>query len=107
MSAEVALLAEEFALLRSVADDGGFCALAFDEALRPHFELLLAERLLVIRSGALCLTEMGRQFHLLTAGVKHGEPVAIARRRLQAAYLRAVESTARLYKGLPARTSRR
>ena len=107
MSAEVALLAEEFALLRSVADDGGLCALAFDEALRPLFEPLLEEKLLVVRSDALCLTEMGRQFLLLTAGVRHGEPVAIARVRLQTAYLRAVESTARLYEGLPTRTSRR
>ncbi len=107
MSKEVALLAEEFALLRSVADDGGLCALAFDEALRPLFEPLLAEKLLVVRSGALCLTEMGRQLLLLTAGVRNGEPVAIARRRLQADYLRAVESTARLYEGSPSRISRR
>lgn len=107
MSKEVALLAEEFALLRSIADDGGRCALAFDEVLRSHFEPLLAEKLLVVRSDALCLTEMGRQFLLFTARVRHGEPVAVTRRQLQAAFFLAVESTARLYEGLSSRTFRR
>lgn len=85
MSKEVALLAEEFSLLRSIAEDGGPCAMMLDEALRPLFEPLLAERLLAAQGSALCLTERGRQFLMLTEGVKDGEPVAVACHRLRAA----------------------
>lgn len=93
MSKEVALLAEEFALLRSIAEDGGRCAVKFDEVLRPHFEPLLAEKLLAVRNDSLVLTERGRQFLLLTARVKHGEPVAVPAHRLQAACRAAEEAT--------------
>lgn len=85
MSKEVALLSEEFVLLRSIAEDGEHCAMTLDETLRPLFEPLLAERLLSVRSGTLCLTRRGSQFLMLTQGVMDGEPVAVARHRLRAA----------------------
>lgn len=85
MSKEVALLAEEFTLLRSIAEDGARCAMMLDEALRPLFEPLLSERLLATQGSALCFTERGRQFLILTQGVMDGDPVAVARHRLRAA----------------------
>lgn len=78
MLEEVVLLAEEVALLRSIADDLGSSSI-LDPVLWPLAGALITELLLVQQEDCFCLTEWGRQFLVAAAAVEDGEPVALDR----------------------------